>query len=122
MTLKNNEKQNANKNAKHLIGSSNKIKRARIFIGLVNEDANNVISQWNFLEGFTLTSFEMQLCDWAIELFTAHIRSLLGGDKEKLCFNLAKHWFVKQIANTLSRSYESRSIAFKPGPECSKHG
>ena len=46
MTLKNNEKQNANKNAKHLIGSSNKIKRARIFIGLVNEDANNVISQW----------------------------------------------------------------------------
>ena len=60
MTLKNNEKQNVNKNAKHLIGSSNKNKRARIFIGLVNADANNVISPWNFLEGFTLTSFEMQ--------------------------------------------------------------
>ena len=49
--LDNNEKQNVNKNAKHLIGSSNKNKRVRIFIGLVNADANNVISPWNFLEG-----------------------------------------------------------------------
>ena len=47
-------------------------------------------------------------------LFTAHIRSFLGGNKEKLCFNLAKHWYVKQIANTFSRSCESRSI-------CAKH-
>ena len=42
-------------------------------------------------------------------MFTAHIRSFLGGNKEKLCFNLAKHWFVKQIANTFSRTCESRS-------------
>ena len=33
-------------------------------------------------------------------MFTAHIRSFLGGNKEKLCNNLAKNWSVKQIANT----------------------
>ena len=35
----------------------------------------------------------------AKDLFTAHIRSFLGGNKE-VCFNLAKYWSVKQIANT----------------------
>ena len=111
MTLKNRRKntENVNKNAKHLIGLSKKNKRVRIFIGLANADANNVISSWNFQESFALTSFEMQKCDWAVEFFTALIRSFLGGNKEKLCFNLAKHWSVKQIANTFSRSYESRS-------------
>ena len=92
------------------IGLSNKNKQVRILIGLVNTDENNVISPWNFLESFTLTSFEMQLCDWAVELFTAHIWSFLVRNKERLCFNLAKHWSMKQIANTFSRSYESRSI------------
>ena len=53
MTLKNKRK----KNAKHSIGLSNKNKRARIFIGLANADANND----NFLESFALASFEMQL-------------------------------------------------------------
>ena len=47
-----------------------------------------------------------------MELFTAYIRSFLGGNKEKLCFNLAKDWSVKQIANTFSTSYESRSNTF----------
>ena len=68
---------------------------------------NNVISPWKFLESdryFALTPFEMQYCDWGIELFTANIRSFLGGNKEKLCFNLAKHWSVKLIGNTFSRS------------------
>ena len=38
------------------------------------------------------------------------IRSFLSENKEKLCFtSLAKHWSVKQIANTFSRSYESHS-------------
>ena len=61
---------------------------------------NNVISPWNFLESdrnFTLTSFD--LCNRTV-----------CGNKEKLWFNLAKHWSVKQTANTFSRSYESRSI------------
>ena len=65
-------------------------KRAQIFIGLANVDANNVISPWNFLESyrhFALTPFEMQYCDWVIDLFTALVRSFLGGNKEKLCFN-----------------------------------
>ena len=35
--------------------------------------------------------------------------SFLGGNKKKLCFNLAKHWSVKQIVNTFSRLYESHS-------------
>ena len=51
---------NVNKNEKHLIGLSNKNKRAQIFIGLANADANNVISPWSFLESdqhFALTSF-----------------------------------------------------------------
>ena len=52
----------------------------------------------------------MQQCDWAIELFTAPIRSFLGGNKEKLCFNVVRHWSVKQIANTFSRSYKSCSM------------
>ena len=59
MTLKH----NVNKNVKHSIGLSNKNKRARIFIGLGNADANNVISPRNFLESdrhFTLTSFEIE--------------------------------------------------------------
>ena len=99
-----------------LIGLSNKNKGTQIFIGLASADANNLISPWNFLESdrrFGLTSFEMQQCDWAIELFTAPIRSFLGGNKEKLCFNVVKHWSVKQIANTFSRSYESRSKSNK---------
>ena len=50
-----------------------KNKRARIFIALANADANNVISPWNFLESFALTSVEMQYCDWVIELITGHI-------------------------------------------------
>ena len=64
------------------------------------------------MESFALTSFEKQECDWAIELFTPHIRSFLGGNKEKLCFNLAKHWSVEQTANTFSRSHESRSSSY----------
>ena len=36
-------------------------------------------------------------------LFIANIRSFLGRNKEKLCFNLAKHWSVKQIGNPFSR-------------------
>ena len=105
MTLKNKRtKQDVNKNVKHSIGLSNKNKLARIFIGLANPDANNVISPRNFLESdrhFTLMSFES-----VIKLFTAHIRSFLGRNKEKLCFNLAKHWSVKQLVHTFSRSYE----------------
>ena len=52
--------QNVEKNAKHLIGLSNKNKRARISIGLASEDANNIISPRMFLECFALKSFEMQ--------------------------------------------------------------
>ena len=45
-----------------------------------------------------------------IELFsTSHIRSSLAGI---ICFDLAKHGSLKQIANTCSRSYERRSISF----------
>ena len=29
-----------------------------------------------------------------------------------VCFNLAKHWSLQQIANTFSRSYENRSKYF----------
>ena len=47
------------------------------------------------------------------KLFTAHITSFFGGNKEKLCFNLAEGWSVKQIVNTFSRSYESCSMILK---------
>ena len=72
MTLKN----------KHKKGLSDKNKRARSFFGLAKTDANNVISPWNFLENFALTSFEMQSCDRAIILFTAHIKGFLGRNME----------------------------------------
>ena len=51
-------------------------------------------------------------------MFTSHIRSFFGGKKEKLCFNFAKHWSVKQIANTFSRSFESRSKALAKLSNC----
>ena len=44
MTVKNKRGSNINNNAKHLIGLSNTNKRARIFIGLADGDARNVIS------------------------------------------------------------------------------
>ena len=43
-------------------------------------------------------------------LLPISIRSFLGKNEEKVCFNLAKHWSVKQIADTFSRSYESFSM------------
>ena len=61
MTLKNKRKNRTYTNyAKHLIGLSNKNKRARIFIGLAKAVVKNVIFPFNFLESFALTSFEMQ--------------------------------------------------------------
>ena len=62
MTLKNKHKNRMYKNAKHLIGLLNNLnKRAQIFIGFVNADANSIISPWNFLDRhFALTSFEKQ--------------------------------------------------------------
>ena len=110
MTLKKSVKTERKQKCKHLFGLSNKNKRVRIFLGLANADANNVISPWNFLESdrhFALTSFEIQECDWAIQLFT--VLPVLGVSLAGI-----RRSFVLMLPNIgpwtlFSRSCESRS-------------
>ena len=79
---------NANPNAKHLIGLSNKNKRSRIFIGRAN---TYVIFRWNFMKSdqhFALTSAEVQQCDFL---------------SKRLCFNFAKQWPRKRNYELFSK-------------------
>ena len=111
MTLKSKRKNRAYTKMQHLFNWLMEQKQTSVNFHWLSEGrCKQLHLSMKFLKRFALTSFEMQLCDWEIEMFTVHIRSFLYGNEKKFCFNLAKHWPVKQIADNFSRSYESHSV------------
>ena len=82
----------------------------RIFFGLADWGAKNIISPCKFLESLSLRHLKCSY--WAIELLTAPMSTFLGGNKEKLCFNFTKCWPVETNCEHF-QSHTKDSVTFK---------